>query len=515
LAIAACLLQPLGIILRNPIQINHDAAACLVAGAQILAGKILYVDIVDTNPPLIYYLHVVPAAIARWLGTPLVLTFMLLVWLATVASTLATWRLCRLAFRRAEVTAASVALSVALSSAVLMYFNDYGQREHLFALAFLPYLSLRACRVAAVRVGAGGAVSCGILAGLAACIKPHFVALWLGVEVYLSAAVRPRRSLFAPEIVAFVATGLVYAIHFALLPPSMRDAWFGRWLPLIVRGYRAYEQPIAWLAPDHVLVWLPAVVSLAIFNDPRRGPEHVFVKALIVTAIGGLVAFAIQRKDWMYQTIPVTIAVAAIAGWVIGQTVDSLRSRMAVRLRARLQSAMCAALAAVLAAEAWWTLSHVRSPDEALREAASGQELAREFALNSRPGDAVLVIATSVAVAYPSMAQFERVPGSRFMFSFPLPMLYFEAARDGAAFSYELPAGWRRDEEARFRRELQDDIVDRRPSLILVGTPRACQACPRGFNLDDYLARSGFRDSAMRGYRFVETGTWASIYVRN
>jgi hypothetical protein len=320
--------------------------------------------------------------------------------------------------------------------------------------------------------------------------------------------------LFAPEIPAFVATGLAYAIHFALLPPSMRDAWFGRWLPLVAYGYRAYEQPIAWLAPDHILIWLPAVVSLAIFNDPRRGPEHVFVKALVVTAIGGLVGFAIQRKDWMYQTIPVTTSVAAIAGWIIGQAVESFRSRTAARVRARVQAAMYVAFAVVLCAEVLSAISHVRSPDDALREAASTQELARDFATNSRPGDAVLVIATSVAVAYPSMAQFDRVPGSRFVFSFPLPMLYFETARDGAALSYELPAGWRHDEEARFRRELQVDIADRQPSLILVGTPRACQACPPGFNLDDYLTRSGFRDSAMRGYRLVETGTWASIYVR-
>jgi hypothetical protein len=515
LGAAACLALALGIILRNPIQINHDAAACLVAGAQMLAGQRLYVDIVDTNPPLIYYLHVPPAAIARTLGAPLVLTFMLVVWSLTVLSTIATVRFCRKAFGPADATPGLIGLSVAATAAALLHTNDYGQREQLFMLAWLPYLALRSCRMAETQIPLAPAVLIGIAAGIAACIKPHFVAIWLAVEIFLFVVGRSRRVSLTPEVLAVVSVGVAYAAHFLLLPAQIREAWFGRWLPFVVRGYRAYEQPIAWLAVERVVIWLPAVMSVALFADVRRGPSQVFAKTLVITAIGGVLSFAAQRKDWIYQAIPAVSATVAIAAWLAGQLVQRAGGRLGQPALERARAAAAIVLAVALAGALVDAALHARTPAHALAQAADTEEIAHAFAANSRPGDAVLAIATSVAIAYPSMAQFERRPGSRYVFSFPLPMLYEGAAARGSSpFPYDLPAGWRRDEEVRFREELRDDIAQRQPSMILVGTPASCQACPPGFTLDGYLAQTGFLRDAMSGYRHLETGTWASVYVR-
>src|ERR1700679_1637233 len=54
--------------LRYPLEINTDNAVYLAVAQLLLGGKQPYVDFYDTNPPLIMYLNVIPAAIGNWLG---------------------------------------------------------------------------------------------------------------------------------------------------------------------------------------------------------------------------------------------------------------------------------------------------------------------------------------------------------------------------------------------------------------------------------------------------------------
>src|SRR5580658_4592809 len=48
--------------------INHDVAAVLSFSERWLAGEHLYSDLIDVNPPLIYVLNLLPAAIAAATG---------------------------------------------------------------------------------------------------------------------------------------------------------------------------------------------------------------------------------------------------------------------------------------------------------------------------------------------------------------------------------------------------------------------------------------------------------------
>ena len=49
--------------------LNHDVAAVLNFAERMLAGGRLYADLIDVNPPLIFVLNLLPAAIGAW--TPL------------------------------------------------------------------------------------------------------------------------------------------------------------------------------------------------------------------------------------------------------------------------------------------------------------------------------------------------------------------------------------------------------------------------------------------------------------
>ena len=49
--------------------LNHDVAAVLNFAERMLAGERLYADLIDVNPPLIFVLNLLPAAVGAW--TPL------------------------------------------------------------------------------------------------------------------------------------------------------------------------------------------------------------------------------------------------------------------------------------------------------------------------------------------------------------------------------------------------------------------------------------------------------------
>src|SRR5262245_951842 len=54
------------IVLVPPV--NHDVAAVLAFSERWFAGEHLYTDLIDVNPPLIFILNLIPAALAAEFG---------------------------------------------------------------------------------------------------------------------------------------------------------------------------------------------------------------------------------------------------------------------------------------------------------------------------------------------------------------------------------------------------------------------------------------------------------------
>ncbi len=46
-------------------------------------------------------------------------------------------------------------------------------------------------------------------------------------------------------------------------------------------------------------------------------------------------------------------------------------------------------------------------------------------------------------------------------------------------------------------------IPTNRPALVFIDTSPACQACPPGFRIDEYLMSSGWLDEYMSDYEFL------------
>jgi hypothetical protein len=491
--------------------INNDVALYLNTGQLILHGKWPYVDFIDVNPPLIMYLNVVPAAVARVLPVSPVVVCNVMVWSLVAGSTFAIRSLLRLRSTWSVHSETLVLIAWLSVNAMIASFVEWGEREHLFMLLYVPFFLLRTLDAERTRVPRGARAILGSMAALGALLKPGFLVLVAVPELYWFFR-RQTRPLRTVETTAFAGVSVAYAVHFLLLPTSVRHALFAQWLPLVSRYYNdvyaspwrnmVYRQWVIFL----VFLLVAAVPAVARYKVGReRLPLDDLFIPLVLLSVASLAYYFQQHKGWMYQVIPfqlfaaLTLAVALGNLWGRAQTWVDRRGWRELRVAGTIS--MIALVALVVA---------VREVRPAVRVATSHTTGLLPYVITkySRPGDRVLFVATSVVPAYPTLVQMDRQPGSRFLWMFPIAL--YEAHR--------APSRWYRTyaqldgAERHFVDAVEQDILTLKPRLIFVSL--SCQGCPRGFSLSRYIESTGIRTTAMASYSTV-TVDGLQFFTRN
>ena len=154
--------------------LNHDVAAVLNFSGRWLDGERLYADLIDVNPPLIFILNLLPAAMGEWLPVNPVTALVLCVLGLMGGSFALCWRLLpRLGLPPVMRVVAAGTLPITMLGAGY----DFGQREHLMLIAALPYLVLAALRAEGGRAPPGLTLGVALLAAAGFALKPHFLAI--------------------------------------------------------------------------------------------------------------------------------------------------------------------------------------------------------------------------------------------------------------------------------------------------------------------------------------------------
>ena len=479
--------------------LNHDVAFFLTAAVSLAEGRRPGIDIVDVNPPLMMYLSLVPVMLSRWTGIALLVAGQLSMLALVAGSALAIGRLLRLpplafdAGERALLTAFWLLGSLATYVA-----QEFGQREQVFVLLYLPFLFLRLLRHEGARVGAFPAALLGVAAFLGAALKPHFLATLAAVELYQLLRSRRPRVLLAPETLAWAATALLYAVHLLVVPGV--SEYFTRWVPLLARAYTAYGGARLQIVLDLVdrpgyQLGLVLVVLSFYLAFRLRGPLAGILGSLSVFTTCAALSFAEQAKGWTYHLIPVwfaalllTATLLVLLGRLLAASTDAVQGRQPLALAAPVVWSLAAV---VLAASL--PFPHGRRDDPGPAASPFYQALLRY----TQPRDPVLFLSPATTPAFPAITLADRRPGSRYYDTFPLPLFYHDAT--GYRSWQQTPP-----EERRFYRELVEDVAFLRPRLVFVSTRRGPQGCPDFFSVDEYLERRGFYQEALSPYAEIE-----------
>ncbi len=294
------------VMLRTPLK--DDIAWLLYVARRWLAGRELYVDVVEVNPPLIVWISAIPIRIAGVLGIDAQYTAIPFFVAAVLGCA---WWTAALLQGSGRLFEDRVPVFAAIGTVLLVVpAGDLGQREHLLVAAILPYLVLFARSLDGERPALRTSLIAGVLAGLGCALKPRYVGVFVVLEgLALLRGLSPVRA----QSIAAGAALLAYAGLIALFCP----AYLRRAVPLALALYGASDAPFRHLLIDSLrLMFGQAVALLLWWSRRRRMPEANLMLTLVVFAITSTAICFMDGKDWFYHRLPATIAtVLALLCW--------------------------------------------------------------------------------------------------------------------------------------------------------------------------------------------------------
>ena len=285
------------------VPLTSDVSYFLVADGRILDGAVPYVDIMETNPPLAFWITLPAVWLARIVGLSPHIVFVGYVCLA-IAGALG---LTRLVLQSAGETRENTSMVLLASAAALTLApaEAFGQREHFAALLALPYVAT------AVQLAEGRAprtslrILAGLLCGVGMAFKPHLLAIPLLVEIFLLWETRAWRNLFRAEIIVMAASLAVYPILVWLFTPQ----YFADILPLALQTYGAFQRTFAETVLRPAVASFLLLLGIAAYFIRRRGAQQRGEWVWIFAGLGGFLCYLAQLKGWTYQLLPATVFV--------------------------------------------------------------------------------------------------------------------------------------------------------------------------------------------------------------
>ncbi len=292
---------------------NHDAAHFIDSAGRLLDGARFGTDIVDMNPPHVFWISAIPVWLARQVGARSDIFATVFTAALAALSVIASGRLISPA--RSAGPAGRLLVVIAAVVVLLAPGYDFGQREHWMVLLTLPYIVVRSRRADGLALSGAATTLAGVAACLGFCIKPYYLLVPVALEVWLLARTRRPGVWIAPETVAMVLTGLVYLATVVIYTPG----YFGNELPKALLGYWAYQSALPDVLWAAVMATAPAVVlgwlGFATRGEGDRVPAPA--QAFAVAGVAFLAAALLQMKPWPYHFLPAAVFLELAAAVVL------------------------------------------------------------------------------------------------------------------------------------------------------------------------------------------------------
>lgn len=502
--VAAFAMTVVGVV-TLPHHLNPDVGVNISTGVRLIEGERLYVDYEEINFPMIHWLNVLPAAVSRLTGLAPTIAFQAWMLVLIGVSSALLWRL----FPRQRLIVTVLIFSHVAVSWMLLIILQWGQREHLFTLLYLPFLTLRVLRREGESPAAGLALTIGILAGVGVAIKPYFALTAVLVEVVGVLASR-RWFIRTPEV---MGVGLVAGLHVAYFAfnPDVLHA-FVVMIGRLSDGYGAYipapySEQVRTLMMHGLISALPFGLLLLRYRFLLMLKPLVF--AMSIFSIGSMVGFVLQGKGWAYHSIPMTVASTVIVLALAAELMAAYVRENGQRLRFVQMM--------VLGLSVGGTLLIVSFGVQSIPNTRKAADDILLFHFNpyveryTQPYERVMFIDTAPGPAYPMLPALNRRSASRYAVAQPFPIAYYRYL--GA--HYTDPAHVVPPYMQVYLDHLAEDLRQHQPSLLILRSD-ACAACRGEYrNLYDYLDVRGILAEVIEpDYDLLAVDSGFHVYLR-
>ena len=388
---------------------------------------------------------------------------------------------------------ATAAAQLSLSSQ-----DDFGQRDHIFMLCYLPYIFLRWIRLRGCTIHTAIASIVGLLAGIGCCIKPQFLIAPILYELYLIKHRRSFSMLRDPEVFTAVAAGFVYALQFLLWPTAMKQGYFGFVLPLVFSGYSAFNYPLVPIVTltkfpmRDVAFWMVSIV-VALFFRKRLS----IIAPLLIWTLSGYLMLVVQHKGFGYHVVPMKSGCVILfildCSLLFSSFVALTKSR---KFSSWINTSVLIGCLTLATAATVYTVTKFFVTGLTLDNCSEPfrQPIASLVLQESGPSDKVFFFDTGGGSEFPLVSQLNRQVGGRYLHVFSFAMAKYLETQALSEFEKQRAESI----ELRVLSEVRYDISHRRPKLIFI--PDYSWPLPKDFSVFRYLEKSNFIGDSMSEY---------------
>lgn len=332
--IISILVWGLGIYLACIIPINSDSGWLLWVAQRMLDGAVYGRDIVELNPPLSAYIHFPPVLIAHTLGISVYPVFIAYTLAVIGVSVL----LCQRILRYSPLEKADKRLIlVTLTGALLFVCHadihlpllslKFGQREHFIIAFLLPYIFLCWLRIENRETPLLRRIICGMLMGLAVCLKPHYALVPLLLEGYCCYKQRRWGAWFNPTT---IASGFVAIFYGIVLWQYNPDYW-----PILRLTVDAYG-PFGYGILAKLIFFIPLLPFLLFFGvlwcyRKTHSPLHSLFPIIGLALFAAQCAGVAQNKGYPYHFLPFSILTVLLGAMSLRAFVPNERLRFCLK----------------------------------------------------------------------------------------------------------------------------------------------------------------------------------------
>lgn len=445
--------------------LNHDCAMYIVAGQLLVAGKAPYVDFVDLNPPLVFYLNAIPVALSKLTATNVISSFEVCVWLFAIATAF----LCLCLNLKANDKERALdqnrpdylqpmLFGFAMFNFLTGEWGEFGQRQHLAAIGMMPFFICRWRRHEGDAIAKLPSILSGTIFGITVCLVPQYALVPVTLEAFWFLNWRKDDlikqkifyRLFDLEIMFAIACIVAYTAHLWALSDNVKQAFFGRVIPAVLSGYSAYN--CDWLALTvfpALIGCFPLLIAGAILAAFYRCTLTV---PLLLWCISAYLAALVQLKGWYNHYLPLLAGTCLLVATQVRCAGAQPSSRIP---KSALKQILVACLIFFVCA----------GPSVIIRESLSyPKEVLQTILKESKPTDSIIFISPNVPDIYPPLLESGRTSGSRYLFYFTLEMYRH---LEKTSISEDDKRNARRELE-QLLSEIKEDIDRSKPKLIFI-----------------------------------------------
>ena len=289
-----------GVYFQSKTLINHDVAWYIYGAEQILEGARLYREIIEVNPPLNFYITIIPVSIAKLFNLPSTAVYKCFIFLIGWASLVICLFILKKYFDK-DKSSLRWFLAFVLSLIFFAYpMVHFAQREHIMVMLCLPYILSSILFIQKKKLNLNIRLFISLAAFTGFALKPFFLLSWITTEFFIIFYTKKIKTPFSRVENYIITAGMV--IYYILVNTVWTDYFIITKMALQV--YHSYNTPLNIILLFRYTYVLALLFACFAFFMSKKNKADLLSKLILFQMAALIVVGFMQHKGWPYHFIP-------------------------------------------------------------------------------------------------------------------------------------------------------------------------------------------------------------------